>query len=190
VRNAVTALAVARILARAGSTSLDDQAIVVHCRRALAGTSSIAWARGPPYTSTARTIRRRARARRFLGREFRRPAHLSCLWAVRDKAVDEVAGVLFPRATKVFITAAKQRGAISAEALAEMTGHLSADLEAVPEPGMALERALAVAQPEDTVSSRARSTWWAISGGGGARERLPQRVKPPGAACVHPASVP
>ena len=45
--------------------------------------------------------------------------------AMRDKAVDEVAGQLFPRAATVILTQSQQPRALSAEALAGMTRHLA-----------------------------------------------------------------
>ncbi len=152
VRNAVTALAVARMLAERGSTSLDDQAIA-------GGIAAVRWPgrlervgeRPAVYLDGTHNPAGARELAAFWDENFAGRRIYLVYGAVRDKAVDEVAGVLFPRATKVFITAAKQPRAISTEALAEMTGHLAADLEAVPEPGEALERALAAAQPEDTI---------------------------------------
>ena len=43
--------------------------------------------------------------------------------AMRDKAVDEIAGLLFPRASVVILTTPAQSRAISAPLLAEMTSH-------------------------------------------------------------------
>jgi dihydrofolate synthase / folylpolyglutamate synthase len=71
--------------------------------------------------------------------------------AMRDKAVDEVAGLLFPRAASVILTESRQPRALSAEALAGMTRHLAASIEIIPEPGAALERALESAGPEDVI---------------------------------------
>jgi dihydrofolate synthase/folylpolyglutamate synthase len=71
--------------------------------------------------------------------------------AMRDKAVDEVAGLLFPRAASVILTQSRQPRALSAEALAAMTQHLAGSVEIVPEPGAALERALQAAAPEDVI---------------------------------------
>ena len=71
--------------------------------------------------------------------------------AMRDKAVDEITGLLFPRAATVILTAPRQPRAISADALAAMTRHLTARLEVVPDPGEAFERALDIAAPEDAV---------------------------------------
>jgi dihydrofolate synthase/folylpolyglutamate synthase len=71
--------------------------------------------------------------------------------AVRDKAVDEVAGLLFPRAASVILTAAHQSRALSADALAAMTAHLNPHVEVVREPRAALEAALARAAADDVV---------------------------------------
>jgi dihydrofolate synthase/folylpolyglutamate synthase len=71
--------------------------------------------------------------------------------AMRDKAVDEVAGLLFPRAATVILTQSRQPRALSAEALAAMTRHLAASVEVIPEPNAALERALESAAPDDVI---------------------------------------
>jgi dihydrofolate synthase / folylpolyglutamate synthase len=71
--------------------------------------------------------------------------------AMRDKAVDEIAGVLFPYAESVVFTEPRQPRAISATLLAEMTGHLAKKIEIVRDPAAALERALQLAQPDDAV---------------------------------------
>lgn len=71
--------------------------------------------------------------------------------AMRDKAVDEIAGLLFPHAELVIFTEPRQPRAISATLLAEMTGHLAKEIEIIPDPVAALRRALALAQPEDAV---------------------------------------
>jgi dihydrofolate synthase/folylpolyglutamate synthase len=71
--------------------------------------------------------------------------------AVRDKAVDEIAGLLFPRAARVIFTEPRQPRAISAALLAEMTGDLAPDYIVEPDPQAALERALELAGPRDAV---------------------------------------
>ncbi len=70
---------------------------------------------------------------------------------LRDKAVDEVAGLLFPAAAKVILTQSRQPRSLGAEALADVAGHLAPSFEVVADPGAALERALALAQPDDVV---------------------------------------
>jgi dihydrofolate synthase/folylpolyglutamate synthase len=71
--------------------------------------------------------------------------------AMRDKAVDEVAGLLFPRAASVILTQSRQPRALSAEALAAMTRHLAGSVEVISEPSAALERALESAAPDDVI---------------------------------------
>ena len=71
--------------------------------------------------------------------------------AMRDKAVDEIAGVLFPAADSVILTEPLQPRAISAPLLAEMTAHLARESSVVRNPTEALERAIAMAGPEDAV---------------------------------------
>ena len=71
--------------------------------------------------------------------------------AMRDKAVDEVAGLLFPRAHQVFLTEPPQSRAISAPLLAEMTSHLAQRSEVVPSPSEALDLAVSLASPDDAI---------------------------------------
>jgi dihydrofolate synthase / folylpolyglutamate synthase len=71
--------------------------------------------------------------------------------AMRDKAVDEIAGLLFPAADFLILTEPLQPRAISAPLLAEMTSHLAKSYAVVPNPVDALERAIEMAAPEDAV---------------------------------------
>jgi len=71
--------------------------------------------------------------------------------AMRDKAVDEVAGSLFPVAETVILTQPHQSRAISAEHLAEITEGLARHATVIPDPAEALDRALAMAAPDDLI---------------------------------------
>jgi dihydrofolate synthase/folylpolyglutamate synthase len=71
--------------------------------------------------------------------------------AMRDKAIDEVAGLLFPPAATVILTQSAQPRSLSAPALAEMTSHLAGAVELIREPGAALDRALEIAEPGDVI---------------------------------------
>jgi len=71
--------------------------------------------------------------------------------AMRDKAVDEIAGILFPAADSVILTEPLQPRAISAPLLSEMTAHLARESSIVREPAEALERAISLASPGDAV---------------------------------------
>src|SRR6266404_6236161 len=71
--------------------------------------------------------------------------------ALRDKAVDEVAGILFPRAEEVIFTAPRTSRAVSAAQLAEIAGHHAQHFSVIPDAEKALDYALAKAAPEDAV---------------------------------------
>jgi dihydrofolate synthase/folylpolyglutamate synthase len=71
--------------------------------------------------------------------------------ALRDKAVDEVAGLLFPHAAEVIFTAPSTSRAISAAQLAEIAGHHAARFSVIPDAERALEHALAQAAPQDAI---------------------------------------
>ena len=71
--------------------------------------------------------------------------------AMRDKAVDEVTGLLFPQAYEVIFTEAKTPRAISAAQLEEIAGHHATRSMVIPEAEKALEAALEKARPEDAV---------------------------------------
>jgi dihydrofolate synthase/folylpolyglutamate synthase len=70
---------------------------------------------------------------------------------MRDKAIDEVAGLLFPHSATVILTQSPQPRSLSAKTLAQMTSHLAENVEVIREPGAALDRALEIAEPDDVV---------------------------------------
>jgi dihydrofolate synthase / folylpolyglutamate synthase len=65
--------------------------------------------------------------------------------------VDEIAGLLFPRAESVILTEPRQPRAISAPLLSELASHLAARVTIVRDPGEALERAIEMARSEDVI---------------------------------------
>jgi dihydrofolate synthase/folylpolyglutamate synthase len=71
--------------------------------------------------------------------------------ALRDKAVDEVAGLLFPQATEVIFTEPRTPRAISASQLADIAGHHAAHSSVIADAEQALDYALAKAAPSDAV---------------------------------------
>ena len=151
VRNALTALAAARLLAERGAP-IDDGAI----SRGLAATS---WPgrleriadRPDIYVDGAHNPAG-AREIAVFWEQFLAGRHIYLIYgAMRDKAVDEIAGLLFPRASAVILTAPAQPRAISAPLLAEMTAHHARRAEVVANPAQALARALEFASPEDVI---------------------------------------
>lgn len=71
--------------------------------------------------------------------------------ALRDKAVDEIAGLLFPHVYQVLLTEPQQSRALSASLLKEMTAHLAQRCEVIPDPLEAFEFAKSLAEPEDAI---------------------------------------
>jgi len=71
--------------------------------------------------------------------------------AMRDKAVDEVTGILFPLAHHVVFTEAANPRAIRAAQLAEMAGHHAASYDVIPSAEDALESVLAKAHADDAI---------------------------------------
>ncbi|HEY4979963.1 MAG TPA: folylpolyglutamate synthase/dihydrofolate synthase family protein [Candidatus Acidoferrum sp.] len=71
--------------------------------------------------------------------------------AMRDKAVDEVTGRLFPQAYEVIFTEAHTPRAISAAQLQEIAGHHAERSLVIPDAEKALETALIKARPGDAI---------------------------------------
>jgi dihydrofolate synthase/folylpolyglutamate synthase len=71
--------------------------------------------------------------------------------ALRDKAVDEVAGVLFPHAAEVVFTEPHTSRAISASQLGEIAAHHAARSSVIRDAEQALEYVLSKAAPQDAV---------------------------------------
>jgi dihydrofolate synthase / folylpolyglutamate synthase len=72
--------------------------------------------------------------------------------AMRDKAVDEIAGVLFPHVHEVILTEPRQPRAISAALLSELTAHLASQRPTIiPDPLQAFDYAIETARENDAV---------------------------------------
>jgi len=151
IRNALTAIAAARMLAERGAP-IDDDAIA-------RGIASTAWPgrlerigeRPEIYVDGAHNPAG-ARELAVFWDAFLPGRNIFLIYgALRDKAVDEVAGLLFPRASTVILTSPAQPRAISAPVLAEMTAHHANRVEIITDPEKAFERALELASPEDVI---------------------------------------
>jgi dihydrofolate synthase/folylpolyglutamate synthase len=71
--------------------------------------------------------------------------------ALRDKAVDEIAGILFPLCSKVIFTQPNTPRSISAPQLAEIAGHHARHFKIIPEAEKALESALTQVAANDVI---------------------------------------
>ena len=151
VRNALTAAAVARLLARRGFP-VTDAAIE-------SGVRSVRWpgrlerllARPAVYLDGTHNPAGARELQKFWEENFAGRRILLVYGAMRDKAVDEIAGILFPRADIIVLTEPRQPRAISTPLLAEMTSHLAREFQTVADPAAALEQAIALARPEDAI---------------------------------------
>ena len=151
VRNALTALATARMLAERGAP-IDEDAIS-H------GFAAATWpgrleriSQRPDIYVDGTHNPAGAREIAVFWEQFLPGRNIYMIYgAMRDKAVDEIAGLLFPRAAAVILTTPSQSRAISAPLLAEMTSHHARRAEIVPDPRQALARALELAAPDDVI---------------------------------------
>jgi dihydrofolate synthase/folylpolyglutamate synthase len=87
----------------------------------------------------------------FLGQNFAGRKIWLIFGALRDKAVDEVAGQLFPHAAEVIFTEPRTSRAISAGRLAEIASHHASSFTVISSAEQALDQAIAEAAPGDAI---------------------------------------
>jgi len=151
MRNAVTALAVARVLAERGFKITDAHVVEGIARVEWPGRlARIAEQPAVFLDGTHNAAGARELAAFWDEHLTGRRIHL-VYGSVRDKSVDEIAGLLFPRAARVTVTAPGQPRALSAEALAEMTRHLAPRMDVVPDASEAVAMAIENAARDDIV---------------------------------------
>lgn len=151
IRNALAAATAAQLLAQRGFPVTHD---AIEC-----GIAGVRWAgrmerlaRSPDvYLDGAHNPAGARELRKFWDENFTDRRIILVYGAMRDKAVDEIAGVLFPRADIVILTEPRQSRAISASLLAEMTSGLAKDSLIAPNPAEALEQAIQMARSDDAV---------------------------------------
>jgi dihydrofolate synthase / folylpolyglutamate synthase len=150
-RNALTATAAIQLLAGRG-ISIDAKAVE-------RGISNVRWpgrlervAENPPvFLDGAHNPGAARELRAFWDEQLAGRRIILVYGAMRDKAVDEIAGVLFPRAKHVILTQPHQSRAISVEVLSRMACHHAASCESIAEPSKAIDRALRLAGPDGVV---------------------------------------
>lgn len=71
--------------------------------------------------------------------------------ALRDKAVDEISGILFPHAAEVIFTEPRTSRAISASQLSELAGHHAAHSSVMADAEQAFDHLFSEATPQDAV---------------------------------------
>ena len=87
----------------------------------------------------------------FLEENLRTRKLIVIFGALRDKAVDEIAGTLFPLASEVIFTQPNTSRSISASQLVEIAGHHAARYKVVSDAEAALELAMTEAGPDDVI---------------------------------------
>ena len=151
LENALNAVAASGIL-RSRRFRIDDQAIE-------RGIAAATWPgriekihfRPAIYLDGAHNPSAARQLAAFLRENFPERRVLMVFGVLRDKAVDEIAGALFPQAAHVIFTEPRTTRSLSATQLAAIAGHHAAGFEIIPDADQALDAALARAAPDDVI---------------------------------------
>jgi dihydrofolate synthase/folylpolyglutamate synthase len=151
VQNALNALATARLL-QARNYRISDENIV-------SGIAVAEWpgrlekiqTRPDIYLDGAHNPGAARELAHFLEENLAGRRVILIFGAMRDKAVDEVTGSLFPHAAEVIFTQPGNPRAVSAAQLAEVAGHHAERFTVISSAEAALDAALAKARPEDAI---------------------------------------
>ena len=153
LRNALAAATAARILSESGKFHIEDRDIE-------RGIADVQWPgrlerlSGNPaiYLDGAHNPSGARELLEFWQRDLAGRRIILVYGAMRDKAVDEIAGILFPHAHEVILTEPRQPRAISAALLLEITAHLASRRPTVIEdPLQAFDYAVETARDNDAV---------------------------------------
>jgi len=151
LENAINAIAVARIL-KGGGEKIGGEAIEGGIADAVwPGRMEKLQSNPDVYLDGAHNPSAAKELANFLSENFVRRRVTLLFAAMRDKAVDEIAGILFPFANDVIFTQPKISRAISAGRLAEMAGEYAARFRVIPDAGAALDEALTSARTGDAI---------------------------------------
>jgi dihydrofolate synthase/folylpolyglutamate synthase len=151
LQNALNALAAARLLCKRGFQISDDAFTRGIANTVWPGRLEKLQSAPDVYCDGAHNPGAARELAYFLEQNFPSRKIWLIYAALRDKAVDEVAGLLFPHATEVIFTAPPTSRAVSATQLAEIAGHHAAHFSVIPDAERAFEQALAQAAPEDAI---------------------------------------
>lgn len=151
MRNALTAVAVSRFLQARGYSIPDDAISRGIATARWPGRLELLQERPAVYLDGAHNPGAARELAAFWDEDFGGRRIVLVFGAMRDKAVDEIAGLLFPRAAAVIFTEPDSPRAISAARLAQVAGHHARRHEVVADAEEAVERALELAEPGDAV---------------------------------------
>jgi dihydrofolate synthase / folylpolyglutamate synthase len=153
LRNALAAATAARILSESGKFHIEDQDIE-------RGIANVQWpgrlerlSENPAiYLDGAHNPSGARELLDFWQHDLAGRRIILIYGAMRDKAVDEIAGILFPHAHEVILTEPRQARAISAALLLEITAHLASQRPAIiRDPLQAFDHAIETARDNDVV---------------------------------------
>jgi dihydrofolate synthase/folylpolyglutamate synthase len=151
LQNALNAVAAARILQNRDYRITDENIVSGVATTEWPGRLERLQSRPGVYLDGAHNPGAARELARFLDENFAGRKVYLVFGAMRDKAVDEVTGILFPRAQEVIFTRPGTPRAVSARQLAEMAGDHAKKFMVIEDAQQALEFALAKAGPEDAV---------------------------------------
>jgi dihydrofolate synthase / folylpolyglutamate synthase len=151
LENALGALAASRCLQEQGFRFPDEAIAQGIARTVWPGRLEKLQSRPDVYLDGAHNPGGARELARFLEQNFAGRKIWLLYGALRDKAVDEVAGQLFPLAAHVLITEPRTSRAISASRLAEITAHHASQFKVVSAAEQALDWALSEAAPDDAI---------------------------------------
>jgi dihydrofolate synthase / folylpolyglutamate synthase len=150
-QNALNALAAARVLRDRGFQTSDDAITEGIADAVWPGRLEKLQSNPDVYLDGAHNPGAARELGNFLEQNFAGRKIWLVYGALRDKAVDEFAGQLFPQAAEVIFTEPRTSRAISATRLAEIAAHHAANFTVVSSAEQAFDRALSEAAPDDAI---------------------------------------
>jgi len=151
LHNAVNAVAAARLLVANGLRISDDAITQGIADASWPGRIEKLQSRPDIYLDGAHNPSAARELATFLQENFAGKNIRLLFAAMRDKAVDEIAGILFPLAAEVILTEARNPRAISAPQLAKISAHYARSSKIIPDAEKALEYAIAQSAPHDAI---------------------------------------
>lgn len=151
LQNALNALGAARYLARRGFRISNSDITEGISKTVWPGRLEKLQSKPDVYLDGAHNPGAARELAQFLEENFAGSKIWLIYGALRDKAVDEVAGQLFPHAAEVIFTEPRTSRAISAPRLAEIASHHASSFMVIPSAEQALDQALTQAAPNDAI---------------------------------------
>jgi dihydrofolate synthase/folylpolyglutamate synthase len=151
LENALNALAGARVLRSTGVRISDSDVEIGIASAVWPGRLEKVHSNPDIYLDGAHNPSAARELAAFLAESFPNRKIIMIFGALRDKAVDEIAGILFPLAAEVIFTEPGTSRSISATQLAEIAGHHASHFTVLPDAAKAFDAARAQAATSDVV---------------------------------------